>query len=323
MAGLSDIENLEQAAHLLGFPLFGVTSASKYREHSRREIQFFETWLTENHHGEMDYLARGLEKRRAVQSILAEAQSVLCFGYPYRATKQRSVDNLERPWISQYALGRDYHKVMKEKLEAFVAKAKGILGREFLSRIYIDTGPILERHLASLSGLGWVGKNSSLISRKWGSYLFVGEVITDLELSESNGSEPDRCGKCQKCIEACPTGAILEPYKIDARRCIAYLTIEHRGDIAPELSAKIGNNLFGCDVCQEVCPWNQETPLSELSVNDELLNTDLGRLAVMSEGDFERKFEDSPLRRARFSGFQRNLGIVQKNLASSRRIPQK
>ena len=218
----------------------------------------------------------------------------------------------------------DYHKVLLKRMKAVEARLHAELG-DFEARAFVDTGPVMERALAAAAGLGWTGKNTCLIHPKLGSFGFLAVLLTSLEAEKEEAPlAADRCGSCRRCLEACPTGALLAPHQMDASRCIAYLTIEHNGAIAPVLMARMGRQVFGCDICQDVCPWNRKAPAStdpELAARPELVNPELDWLAAMDEEAFEKEFNGSPVRRAGFSGFRRNLAIAMGNSGLDRFTP--
>ena len=213
----------------------------------------------------------------------------------------------------------DYHKVLLKRLKSLDAKLHEKFG-EFESRAYVDTGPVVERALATAAGLGWTGKNTCLIHPKLGSFGFLAVLLTSLDPSPKEKTAElkvqDRCGTCRRCLDACPTGALIAPYQMDATKCISYLTIEHKGTIVPELMAGMGRQVFGCDICQDVCPWNRKAPIAvdaELHPREELVNPALEWLASLDEASFERVFNGSPVRRAGFLGMRRNTAIAMGN----------
>jgi epoxyqueuosine reductase len=216
--------------------------------------------------------------------------------------------------------------VLLKRMKALEARLREELGA-FEARAFVDTGPVVERALATAAGVGWTGKNTCLIHPQLGSYGFLAVLLTSLEIDKEKAPPapvPDRCGSCRRCLEACPTGALIAPYQMDALRCIAYLTIEHRGPIAPERMEGMGRQLFGCDICQEVCPWNRKAPIGadpELEARPELVNPALDWLAAMDEAEFERQFNGSPVRRTGFWGLKRNLAIAMGNSGMSRFAP--
>jgi epoxyqueuosine reductase len=293
----------------------------------------FEEWIKTGSAGSMHYLERrddeGKLLRARVETPFPWARSaIVCFAL-YNSSRTRSVDAAPEGagWIARYAWssredasGRrvpsDYHKVLKKRLERLEDGLRQHFG-EFQSRGFVDTGPVVERSLAKAAALGWTGKNTCLIHPGLGSYGFLSVLLTSLPVEGEHtvALAPDRCGTCQRCIEACPTSA-LTPYKMDATRCISYLTIEHKGAIDEELMPGMGRQVFGCDICQEVCPWNRKAPIAadpDLAVREELVNPSLEWLASLSESEFEAKFNGSPVRRAGFTGLRRNLAVAMGN----------
>jgi epoxyqueuosine reductase len=261
--------------------------------------------------------------------------AVVCWAN-YNSPQPRSTDmaNEGAGWIARYAwsskvdaLGvrrpSDYHKVLLKRMKALQVRLHEQLGN-FEARAFVDTGPVVERALAEAAGLGWTGKNTCLIHPKLGSYGFLAVLLTSIEIeTEATRAalQPDRCGSCRRCLEACPTGALIAPYQMDAARCIAYLTIEHRGAIAPELMEGTGRQVFGCDICQDVCPWNRKAPIgndAELEARTELVNPALDWLAAMDEAEFERQFNGSPVRRTGFLGLRRNVAVAMGNSGQRR-----
>ncbi|MGA2350557.1 MAG: tRNA epoxyqueuosine(34) reductase QueG [Terracidiphilus sp.] len=313
-----------------------------------RDATRFETWLQTGRSGSMRYLERSAEDGRLLRSRVGIpfpwARSVLVCWANYNSPLPRSTHAAaeDAGWIARYAWsGRmeksgirkpsDYHKVLLKRMKAIEARLHEQFGA-FEARAFVDTGPVVERSLAEAAGLGWTGKNTCLIHPKLGSFGFLAVLVTSLEACEQAGSprmqfltQPDRCGTCRRCLDACPTGALVAPYQMDAARCIAYLTIEHRGPIAPELMEGMGRNVFGCDICQDVCPWNSKAIVgadSELEARPELVNPALDWLAAMDETEFERQFNGSPLRRTGFFGIQRNVAISLGNSRLCRFIPR-
>jgi len=269
-------------------------------------------------------------KRASVASVAPWARSVIVCALNYNADRPYSThfSNPRHGWISRYAWGGreipvDYHDAVLRRLRAVEARLRERVSGGLQTRCYVDTGPVVERVYAKYAGVGWIGKNTCLIHQRLGSWLFLGVVLTSLELQPGT-PEPDRCGTCTRCIDACPTHAIVAPYQLDSRRCIAYLTIEKRGPIPEELRPGIGRQVFGCDICQDVCPWNRKAPTSaadELHPSDELVNPALDWLAAMSEEAFRRRFRGSPLRRAKYSGFRRNLAVAMGNSGQPAFLP--
>jgi epoxyqueuosine reductase len=287
----------------------------------------------------MDYVKRTAEDGRRIRSRVATpfpwARSALVCLASYHAAQPKSTDPAGpgAGWIARYAWSArsdaagvrrpsDYHKVLLKRLKATEATLREQLGG-FESRAYVDTGPVVERALATAAGLGWTGKNTCLIHPRLGSYGFMAVLLTSLEVGKELAplQVADRCGTCRRCLDACPTEALFAPYQMDASRCISYLTIEHRGPIDEALMAGMGRQVFGCDICQDVCPWNRKAPIGvdpELAARAELVNPSLDWLAALTEADFERLFNGSPVRRARFSGLRRNVAIAMGNSGLAR-----
>jgi epoxyqueuosine reductase len=318
-------------------------SAESLQERTR-----FEHWVSAGGAGEMEYLKRANEQgellRTSVRTVFPWVQSVIVCTANYNSTQPHSLDPAPEgsAWIARYAWSgdaetqrpADYHKVLLKRLQSMEARLHETLGG-FESRCYVDTGPLVERVYARYAGLGWTGKNTCLIDQKQGSWLFLGVILTSLELPTDGhpSMSADRCGSCTRCIDACPTQA-LTPYKMDASRCIAYLTIEKRGVIphgngADDLREGIGRHVFGCDICQDVCPWNAKSRSdkgliamdAELAPRKALVNPALDWLASMSPSDFGNWFYGSPVKRAKFEGFRRNIAIAMGNSGLSRFIP--
>ena len=303
-----------------------------------RDAERFTGWVRAGCAGTMRYLeqrtASGQLTRARVGVPFPWARSaVVCFaGYQSEALPSTNAPNPRSGWIARYAWsGRtdadgvrrpsDYHKVLLKRLREVEGRLHEQFGA-FESRAYVDTGPVIERALATAAGIGWTGKNTCLINQQLGSFGFLAVLLTSLEASskEQRLEAPDRCGSCTRCLEACPTGALVAPYQMDARRCISYLTIEHKGPIAEELAEGMGRQIFGCDICQDVCPWNKKSlrngPITvdaELEPRPELVNPALDWLGSLDEQSFEREFNGSPVRRAGFLGFRRNLAIAMGN----------
>jgi epoxyqueuosine reductase len=303
-----------------------------------RDAGRFAEWIRSGRAGTMRYLERVHESgslvREKVRIPFAWARSAIVCFVNYNGAAPRSTDPAGNGsgWIARYAWSSrrdpegiprpsDYHKVLKKRLDLLESKLHASAGA-FEARGYVDTGPVVERSLAVAAGLGWTGKNTCLIHPVLGSYGFLAVLLTSLPVrTEKAQLSPDRCGTCTRCLEACPTGALDAPYRMDATRCISYLTIEHKGPIQQELLAGMGRQIFGCDICQDVCPWNRKAPIaadSELAVRPELVNPLLEELAQMDEAAFERRFNGSPVRRAGFNGLRRNLAIAMGNSGLSR-----
>jgi len=293
-------------AHECGFELAGIASAGPAPDFAR-----YEDWVAQGMAGEMRYLTdRRAESRRDARNLLPSAQSVICVGKLYNTP-----DPPRRPGdarISRYAWGRDYHVTMRAALENMTAR---LLEREsFDYKICVDTAPLLERSFARLAGLGWIGRNTCLINEPLGSWFFLGEILTSIDL-EPGTPPPDRCGSCTRCIEACPTTALVpqgDGWTLDARRCISYLTIELRGAIPDELRAGVGDHVFGCDICQDVCPWNARAPVTN-DPNFAGAPIPLEALAGLSPDEFRQRFGDTPVARTKHAGLLRNVAVAMAN----------
>ncbi len=326
-----------EQARALGFDLCGVARAEEFPE-----LAHVPEWLARGYAGEMRYLED--PRRRSPARVLEAARSIIVCAFNYNTSLPYSTqvppdqanDTSPRGWISRYAWGDDYHDVLLEKLEALIGSMRAEFTESFEALAYVDTGPIIERIAAKHAGLGWLAKNTCLINAELGSWLFLGVIVTTLELAPSLEAAtmppPDLCGNCRLCIEACPTGAIVEPYVLDARRCISYLTIELRGSIPDEMREPMGRQVFGCDICQDVCPWNRqaaatkasaflprpipvrsETRNSKLETRRSFFAPELEWLASLSETAFREVFRASAVRRTKWRGLVRNACVALGN----------
>jgi epoxyqueuosine reductase len=312
--------SIKSKALEVGFDLVGISPVGPFPEN-----QFYKEWLARGFAGEMKYMGREPEKRENILNVLPEARSVIACGLNYNTDYPYSTEEDDKSggWISRYAWGDDYHEIVKDKLTVLQDFIRGIVSQEVKSRLYVDTGPVLDRVYGKYSGIGWYGKNTCLINQEIGSWIFIGEIITNLEL-DYDSPVPDRCGTCRMCIDACPTGALLEPYVLDSRLCISYLTIEQRGRIPVELREKLGNNIYGCDICQDVCPWNRKAEItndSSFQPRGGLYNPDLSSFSNLSEEEFRRIFKGSPIKRAKRNGLLRNVMIAMGNSRNKDFIP--
>jgi len=310
---------VKQAARDAGFELAGIAPVRELPELNR-----FPGWIEAGHAGEMKYLeARddsGQLKRASLQSAAPWARSVVVCAINYNTAEPYSTEftNPSLGWISRYAWSReDYHDAVLEKLRTVERRLLREAGETpaLRTRCYVDTGPLVERVYAKYAGIGWIGKNTCILNQKLGSWLFLGVILTSIEL-EPDLPAPDRCGSCTRCIDACPTDAFVGPYQLDANRCISYLTIEKRGAIPEDLREGIGRHVFGCDICQDVCPWNRKAPATtalEFQPREGLVNPALEWLAQINEEEFREKFRGSPIRRAKRSGLRRNAVIAMGN----------
>jgi len=317
MAVLED--QIKGQARQLGFDSFGLSSPAP-DVHSG----FFRSWLAQGYHAGMGYLARpdAVAKRSDLRQIMPEVRSIVVVGMNYYAGDFPPTTSLQGR-VSRYAWGLDYHEVMEEKLHRLARWIDDQTEQPLNYRAYVDTGPLLERELAQEAGLGWIGKNTNLIHPSHGSYVFLGELLLDLGLEPEAPSRVDHCGNCTACLEACPTGALVAPRTLDARRCISYLTIEHRGTIPQGLRPLLGDRVFGCDICQEVCPWNRRfaQATDEPAFRPLHPTLDLIELFRLDEHGFRTQFHRTPLWRARRAGLLRNAAVVLGNLGDPAAIP--
>jgi epoxyqueuosine reductase len=300
--------DIEMRARAAGFALSGVAAALPHRDAGR-----YQAWVAAGNAGAMGYLTdyRADRRNRPIE-LLPSARSIICLAMFYNGPEPLSTefDEPGRAWISRYAWGDDYHDILKQRVDTLVRDLLSIQSFEY--KICIDTAPLLERSYARAAGLGWIGKNTCLIHQGKGSWFFLAEVLTSLEL-EPGEPAPDRCGTCTRCIDACPTAA-LTPDGLDARLCISYLTIELRTEIPETLRPLMGNHIFGCDICQDVCPWNRKAPITrDVAFAPRHFAPPLERLAALTQTDFRDMFRGTPIERARYRGFMRNVCIAMGN----------
>ena len=356
LSQISEItRTLKQAATQAGFDLVGIAPVRDFAE-----LEYFPQWIAAGHAGDMHYMEardeHGELKRASLRNTVPWARSVVVCAINYNTAQPYSTDMQDsgRAWISRYAWSvRDYHDAVLEKLHevenslreffadlsAFVAHSRqqsraslSVDGRgvrphagsaDLITRCYVDTGPLVERVYAKYAGVGWIGKNTCILNQKLGSWLFVGVILTSLEL-EPDFPAPDRCGTCTRCIDACPTNALIAPYQLDSNRCISYLTIEKRSAIPEEMRVGMGRHVFGCDICQDVCPWNRKAPVTttaEFQPRPELVNPALDWLAEMSAEEFRQTFSGSPVRRTKLAGLRRNAVIAIGNSGDRKFLP--
>jgi epoxyqueuosine reductase len=308
---------IAETARAMGFDLCGIAAAQNFPE-----LEKLNDWLERGYAGEMKYLH---DPRRAdLQAAMGGVKSAIVCAINYNSPEPYSTEvaseKSEEPrgWISRYAWGSDYHEVLWEKLNSLVAEMRKRFAEPFEARASADTGPVQERVLAKYAGLGWIGKNTLLLNQKMGSWLFLGTILTNLQLTPTvenkDSLQPDLCGSCTRCIEACPTDALVNPYVMDARRCIAYLTIELRGPIPEEFREASGKHVFGCDICQDVCPWNRKSPRTqveefqprEMATGDSFFNPQLELLLNLSGEEYREAFRGSAMKRAKWRGILRN-----------------
>lgn len=316
---MSLTEEIKAHAAYLGFDLAGVTTADPPRYGA-----YYAEWIAQGMAGEMAYLGRQIEKRQDPGQVLPNARSLVVVAMNYRCPDSDPIpDGTHRGKIARYARGDDYHDLMKEKLQALLLFIRDRAGRPVEGRVYVDTGPVLEREFAVRAGLGWFGKHTNLIHKRIGSWLLIGEILLDVELDRDRPAA-DHCGTCTRCIEACPTDAIVEPYVVDSRRCISYHTIELKGAIPLEYRAAMGDRVFGCDDCQDVCPWNRRAPetghpafvsrpWNEMPALIEMLG--------LTPEEFRDRFRGSPIKRTKRRGLLRNAAVALGNTKDPGAVP--
>lgn len=306
---LKNTHLIKQESKRLGFDYCGVSKADFLEEEAYR----LENWLNNNMHGQMSYMQNYFDKRLDPRLLLPGAKSVISLLLNYFPSEtQRDVT---APKISKYAYGKDYHVVIKEKLNELLEFIKENIG-DINGRVFVDSAPVMDKAWAKKSGLGWIGKNSNLINKNSGSFYFIAELIIDLELQE-DGPVKDYCGTCTKCIDACPTEAIIAPYIVDGSKCISYFTIELKENIPNEVKGKMDNWVFGCDVCQDVCPWNSfSKPNKEqhFNPNGSLLEMTKKDWYELTEETFKRVFKESAVKRTKYQGLMRNLDFIKPDL---------
>ncbi|HWQ84641.1 MAG TPA: tRNA epoxyqueuosine(34) reductase QueG [Anaerolineales bacterium] len=318
---------IKAEAQRMGFQLVGITTPDP-----PPHLGVYENWLAQGRQASLDYMAseRARQRRADPRLILPECRSILVLGIRYFAPQSNPMPDVEKPELTgrlaAYAWGSDYHTVLVERMQALMAYIADQVGHPVVNRIYTDTGPILEREMAQRAGLGWIGKNTCLIHPRQGSYFLLAEVLLDLELPPDDPFETDHCGSCRRCLEACPTQCILPDRTLDAGRCISYLTIELKEQIPPDLRSLVGNWVFGCDICQQVCPWNQRFAGME---GDPAFapRTDATEVQLLAElrltaQEFNRKFKLSPVQRARRRGYLRNVAVALGNTRDERAGPR-
>jgi epoxyqueuosine reductase len=299
---------IKQEAQKLGFLFCGISKAEFLEEEAPR----LEAWLKKNMHGEMQYMENHFDKRLDPRLLVDGAKSVISLGINYFTDHQQ--DDPSAPKISKYAYGMDYHTVIKDKLRQLLQIINEKIG-EVGGRAFVDSAPVLDKAWAKKAGMGWIGKNTNLLNKKAGSFFFLAELIIDLELEYDVAPTADHCGTCTNCIDACPTDAIVGPYVVDGSRCISYLTIELKKEIPQEFKGKMENWMFGCDVCQDVCPWNRFSVLNTepaFTPHPELLGLKAGDWQEITQDIFQKVFKNSAVKRTKFAGLKRNIDFLQK-----------
>lgn len=300
--------DVKRQAPAFGFDLCGIASADAHPE-----LQLLRQWLDRGYAAEMGYLHRSAERRADVRAVLPSARTVIALATIYNTDRPYSIENADtrQAALARYAWGDDYHTVIGTRLEAFLAWLRTAAGQGFEGRAYVDTGPIQERVYAQYAGIGWVGKNTCLINPEKGSWLFLSEIICNLPL-EVDAPGLDQCGSCTLCLDACPTGALVAPRQLDSNRCLSYLTIELKGSIPASARDTIGEHAYGCDICQEVCPWNQSPaePHPAFAPRESYRATPLRDLLKFGQADFSSLFAGSAIKRAKLAGMRRNAAAV-------------
>lgn len=300
---------IKQEAQRLGFMSCGIAKAEFLEEEAPR----LENWLKNNHHGEMGYMENYFDKRLDPRLLVEGAKSIVSLTLNYYSEEKQFDEHA--PKISKYAYGMDYHSVIKDKLQELMHFIRENIG-EVDGRCFVDSAPVMDKAWAQKAGLGWRGKNSNLISKQAGSFFFLAELIIDLDLDYDNPFPTDHCGSCTRCIDACPTNAIVAPYKVDGSKCISYLTIELKNEIPTEFKGKMDNWMFGCDVCQDVCPWNRFSTVhneENFKPKEELLGLSKSELVDMTDEVFKKVFKNSPVKRTKFAGLKRNIDFLKQS----------
>ncbi len=314
-------QRIQAHAHELGFELVGIIPAARSETIAR-----YRQWVKNGYAGEMHYLEKHLPLKTDVRQLLAEAKSVISLAMNYYTVDppKALAEDPERGQISRYAWGDDYHELIRKRLLALVQFIKQAAEAELKTRVCVDTAPVIEREYAQKAGIGWIGKNTNLIHWQSGSWYFLSEILVSVALESETPTLRGSCGTCTRCIEECPTDAIIEPNLLDSRLCISYLTIELKESIPKQLRPKMGNLIFGCDICQEVCPWNSKavpTPEPGFHPRDGNLAPKLLSLIGMTQQEFSRRFKGSPIKRAKRRGFLRNVLVAIGNWGDRRAVP--
>lgn len=296
-----------EKAKAIGFNLVGFAKAEILEE----ESEHLQDWLNKNHQAGMDYMSKHFDKRKDVRQILPEVKSVISLGLNYYTAHSYSNEETKGK-VSRYAWGKDYHLIIWAMLDELEEELKKV-DPQFECISYVDTGPVMDKAWAVRAGIGWLGKHTNVINREMGSWFFIANIITNYEFDYSE-QIPDFCGTCTACIDACPTNAIVQEYVVDANKCISYLTIENKNEISEQFKGKFDNWLFGCDICQDVCPWNQKFPVETLikEFYPENKELNLNEVIDLSEDEFKDKFKTSPIKRAKLSGLKRNASFLKK-----------
>lgn len=318
---MSELQQFITRGKGLGFDLLGIIPVQP-----SQQAKQLDQWLKTGMAGEMEWIHRGQDKREDPRKVFPKAKTIIMVGVNYYSQEipEQLLNDPSRGIIARYAWFDDYHDIIKERLVKYIEGISHILGKDINSKAYVDTGPFLEREFANHAGLGFIGNNTNLINYQTGSYIFLGEILLDIELDSYINKVIGSCGTCQRCINNCPTDALIENKKLDARRCISYLTIELKNEIPEELRPLMKNRIYGCDICQEVCPWNSKskaTSIKEFAVKDNLIAPSLLDLAKLSKEEFDIRFKNSPIKRTKYRGFMRNVAVALGNWGSREALP--
>lgn len=303
---------VREMALKLGFNDCGFSKAGRLETEERR----LREWLNQGRHGTMSWMENHFDKRVDPTKLVPGAKSVVSvIGSYFHPDHERQQQEIKKPKIAKYAQGRDYHKVYKGKLKKLFKATEEYIGSELKGRVFVDSAPVLDKAWAKRSGLGWIGKNSNLLNKNIGSFFFIGEMITDAEFNYDH-PVTDHCGSCSRCIDACPTNAIYEPYRVDSNKCISYLTIELKEQIPEQYRDDLGQWMYGCDICQDVCPWNRDaqyTQMDDLSPRSKILDHDIDFWKELDNAQYDELFEGSAIRRAKFEKYKDNVAAVAEN----------
>ena len=305
----SNIKNkIIDKAHQIGFQKIGFAKADFYKEDEKNLY----SWINNGYNATMEWIEKRKEERSNILKYFPEVKTVISFGYNYYSGRSTNISDEYK--FSNYAWGEDYHIVIKKYLFEIVEYMKTIVS-DFNYRVCVDTSPLMEKQWAMRSGIGWIGKHTNLITRDYGSWLFIGEILVDFEIKPDSFYEKDLCGTCTACIDECPTDAILEPYVLDSNKCISYLTIEHRGEIPADKRSELDNWIYGCDVCQEVCPWNikfsQLTKKESFQPREGIQNKKSIKDWDIDKKEFNQIFKNSAVKRTKYEGLMRNIDLVK------------
>lgn len=308
-------QNVREAALRLGFNACGFAKAGRLEQEERR----LREWLNQDRHGTMDWMTNHFDKRVDPTKLVPGSKSVVSvIGSYFHPDHEKQIKQVNEPKIAKYAQGRDYHKVYKKKLKKLFAETEELLGAQLNGRVFVDSAPVLDKAWAVQAGLGWIGKNSNILNKNIGSYFFIGEMIIDAEFLYDS-PVTDHCGSCTRCIDACPTDAIYEPYRVDSTKCISYLTIELKEEMPEEYREDLGDWMYGCDICQDVCPWNRDAKYGEMEdlfPREKILNHDINFWEELDVKQYDELFEGSAIRRAKFEKYKTNVAAVRENLSS-------